>query len=105
MYGWNTPVRTEPKEDPTANPYYVPEKKAYEVTGERRPQFAVGDIVSTDFAYGAALARTVHRVVARRDGVSQTGVVYRVSPPVPKSGGPMAWLDEAWFQLVRKAGE
>lgn len=54
----------------------------------------VGDRVITTFSG----RKTTHRIVDRRIGPSQTGVMFLVDPVVPKSGG--GWIDSAWFRLV-----
>jgi hypothetical protein len=58
----------------------------------------VGDVVTTNFNGRT----TVHRIKARCDdgahGASQSGIVFQLAPPVPKSGGPDAWLDADWFE-------
>lgn len=61
--------------------------------------FNVLDIVETDFS-----GKLTRHIVTSRFKVrnSQTGVVYEVSPPVPKSGegGRVARIDHAWFKRV-----
>ena len=61
--------------------------------------FDVLDIVETDYS-----GKMTRHIIRARFKVrnSQTGVVYEVSPPVPKSGygGRVARIDHAWFKRV-----
>lgn len=58
----------------------------------------VGERVATAFSRRI----TLHTVRERQEGaVSQSGVLVRVDPPVPTSGGADAWLDVGWFQRVK----
>lgn len=61
--------------------------------------FDVLDIVETDFS-----GKLTRHIVTSRFKVrnSQTGVVYEVAPPVPKSveGDRVARIDHAWFKRV-----
>lgn len=55
---------------------------------------AVGDRVATTFSG----RKTTHRIVDRKIGKSQTGVMFLLDPVVPTSSG--RWIDSAWFRLV-----
>jgi hypothetical protein len=63
----------------------------------------VGDTVTTDYTGRV----TRHKIVARCDdrshGHSQSGIMFQVDPPVPKSGGARAWLDADWFHPTDQA--
>lgn len=61
--------------------------------------FDVLDIVETDYS-----GKMTRHIIRARFKVrnSPTGVVYEVSPPVPRSvgGGRVACIDHAWFKRV-----
>lgn len=58
--------------------------------------FKIGGQVTTDFS-GTV---TLHRIIEMSFGqVSQTGVLLKVYPYVPKSSDKDAWIDSAWFKL------
>ncbi len=63
----------------------------------RDQAFDVRDVVATDFSGRVTQHVILERYVTRN---SQSGVLYRVAPPVPKSGGPDAKIDHAWFTRV-----
>ena len=56
----------------------------------------VGVFVRTNFSG----SETTHKVVERLQMQSQSGVGFRVTPAVPKSGGEGAWIDSDWFEVV-----
>jgi hypothetical protein len=59
----------------------------------------VGDKVRTDFSGKF----TEHTIVSRlRDTASQSGVVFQVTPAVPKSGGKDVLIDADWFELIKE---
>jgi hypothetical protein len=70
---------------------------------EPRPARACqpGDRVTTDYSGRV----TTHTILARCDdrsrGHSQSGILFQLSPPVPKSGGAGAWIDADWFAPAR----
>lgn len=44
---------------------------------------------------------TTHRIVGRRwVQKSQSGVLFRLEPPIAALGGPDAWVDADWFSPV-----
>ena len=60
-----------------------------------------GDYATTDYEIGYANAgplKTV-RIVERTEGKSQTGVLYRVTPPL-RGNSADGWFDAAWFERV-----
>lgn len=62
-----------------------------------RQPFEIGDRVATEFSG----ATSVHEIVARwRARNCQSGILYRVTPPVPRSGGARARIDHDWFRRV-----
>lgn len=55
------------------------------------------DVVETD--YSGKITR--HTIMGRfKTRNSQTGVTYKVVPPVPKSSGKDARIDHGWFRRV-----
>ena len=55
----------------------------------------IGDRVVTDFSGRL----TPHTITERRDhAASQSSIMFRVTPPVPKSSG--GWLDADWFEVA-----
>lgn len=65
-------------------------------------QFQCGDLVSCDWNHTGHV--TVHRILWKRTGErgSQTGTVFKVTPPVHKpdpalKGYDQGWIDAAWF--------
>lgn len=58
-----------------------------------------GTIVTT--SYSGRITR--HKIVSRTEKwPCDSGVMFRVDPPVPKSGG--GWIDSSWF-VEDKQGE
>jgi hypothetical protein len=57
-------------------------------------RYNVGDLVSCDWNCNGRV--TVHRIVEKKveQPGCQTGVLFRVSPPVGKGS---TWVDAAWF--------
>lgn len=60
-------------------------------------RFQVGDLVSCDWNCAGKI--TVHRIVEKEvDCVGcQTGVLFRVEPPMPRGSSKSPWIDAAWF--------
>lgn len=65
-------------------------------------QSQVGDEVRTGFSGRVTKHRIVERSDDRSHGHSQSGILFQVHPPVPKSGGARAWLDADWFTPVER---
>lgn len=60
----------------------------------------VGARVTTDFSKRI----TTHTIITRMaPATSQSGVLYKVSPPVPGAGDD-AWIDADWFEPAREQG-
>jgi hypothetical protein len=59
----------------------------------RDPKFKVGDSVYTTFYHGHI---TKHMIITCQTGVCQSGVMYRVDPPLPRCVAD-DWIDEGWF--------
>lgn len=56
----------------------------------------VGAAVVTDFS--GKLSQ--HKITERKEGTSQSGIMFRVIPCVKGSGGKMQWLDADWFEPI-----
>ncbi len=54
----------------------------------------VGDEAVTDYKRGITVVRIIGRVVGTK---SQSGICFRVSPPLEKYD-PGAWYDADWFE-------
>jgi hypothetical protein len=63
----------------------------------RDQAFEACDVVETDFS-----GKITRHIIAERFLVrnSQTGVCYRVVPPVPKAGGATSKIDHGWLTRV-----
>jgi hypothetical protein len=59
--------------------------------------FQVCDVVETDYS-GKATRHIIWERFLTRNG--QSGVCYRVVPPVNKSGGKRAKIDHGWFRRI-----
>lgn len=55
----------------------------------------IGDKVKTDFSGKITYHTIVNRCTDRTHGLSQSGILFKLSPLVPKSGG--GWIDADWF--------
>lgn len=68
---------------------------------DRRARNAkAGDWVRTN--YSGRL--TEHRIMARMEGArSQSGIMFKLHPPVPKSSG--GWIDADWFFSMEDGNE
>lgn len=66
----------------------------------------VGDKVTTDYCYiGWGRQVPIYTIVARKIGASsQSGIVFKVEPRVPRSGGDV-WMDADWFEPVAKGAK
>ena len=54
---------------------------------------SIGDFVLCEWDKGKI---TSHRITNKKNGLSQSGVMYQVDPPVRLSGST-AWIDSDWF--------
>lgn len=55
----------------------------------------IGAMVTTDFSGRVTTHRIIDKSADRSHGHSQSGILFQLDPPVPKSGG--AWIDADWF--------
>lgn len=57
-----------------------------------------GDWATTDYRSGIrrGVTQTRVQIVARKEGKSQSGVLYQVTPPLPPNAAD-EWFDAAWF--------
>lgn len=64
--------------------------------------FEIGDVVETDFS-----GKVTRHIIAERfkSRNCQSGVTYKVTPAVPKSGGKDAMMDHYWFKKVGRIDE
>lgn len=53
----------------------------------------IGDFVLCEWDKGKL---TKHKITGRKSGVSQSGVMYRVDPPL-RLCGSTDWIDSDWF--------
>jgi len=64
-----------------------------------------GDEALTDFNGPGPLVRV--RIVERDDkrlhGHSQSGIMFRVTPPILRNGNGASWYDADWFEPVPNA--
>lgn len=60
----------------------------------------VGAKVFTDYSGRHTEHQIIDRCDDRSEGHSQSGIMFRVAPIVPKSSG--AWMDADWFEPVAR---
>jgi hypothetical protein len=58
-----------------------------------------GAMVTTDFSGRI----TTHKILLRYKGVCQSGILFEVHPPVPKSNNE--GIDADWFEPVPESGQ
>lgn len=61
--------------------------------------FELGDVVETDFSGELTKHIITDRFLSHG---SQSGVVYRLHPAVPKSGGKASKIDHGWFKRIAR---
>jgi hypothetical protein len=82
--------------------YGAPARRKRDESADICPTHKIGVHVTTDFS-----GRVTRHVITGRCAVpnSQSGILLRVDPSVPKSSGLNAWIDAAWFTPVDGAGQ